>query len=236
MTRQLNLPLHLSGSVSFDNFFASGNEEVLAAVQALSRQERPSPVLFLHGPAGSGKSHLLQALSRLAIDAQRLAVYAPVGATGVGPELVAQLNADTVVCVDDLDRIVGDQAWEESLLELYERLAGGRGALVAAALQPPAGLGLKLADLSTRLVAGGAYRLRPLSDDMLPAAMRLRASVQGYELPDSVSRYLVRRTPRNSAVLFRILDRIDQAALSRQRRITVPFIKELEKEVSYSDD
>ncbi|GIT53700.1 MAG: hypothetical protein Ct9H300mP16_08600 [Pseudomonadota bacterium] len=70
MTRQLNLPLHLSGSVSFDNFFASGNEEVLAAVQALSRQERPSPVLFLHGPAGSGKSHLLQALSRLPIDAR----------------------------------------------------------------------------------------------------------------------------------------------------------------------
>ena len=236
MTSQLNLPLRLSDSASFDNFFAAGNEQVVAAVRAVLGPERPSPALFIHGPAGSGKSHLLQALSRLAIDAQRRAVYAPAGATGVSPELIAQLNADTVVCVDDLDRIVGDQAWEENLLELYERLAGGRGALVAAALQPPAGLDLKLADLSTRLVAGGAYRLRPLSDDMLPAAMRLRASVQGYELPDSASQYLVRRAPRNSTALFRILDRIDQAALSRQRRITVPFIKELEKEVSYSED
>ena len=111
----------------------------------------------------------------------------------------------------------------------------GHGVLVAAALQPPAGLELKLADLSTRLAAGGAYRLRPLADEMLPAAMRLRASMRGFELPDSVSRYLVRRAPRDSAVLFGILDRIDQAAFSRQRRITVPFIKELEKEVTSSD-
>ncbi len=235
MTRQLNLPLRLSDSASFDNFLAAGNEEVLAAVRSVPGQVRPSPALFIHGPPGSGKSHLLQALSRLTIDHQRLTVYVPAGAPGVGPELVAQLNADTVVCMDDLDQIVGDQAWEESLLELYERLAGGHGVLVAAALQPPAGLELKLADLSTRLAAGGAYRLRPLADEMLPAAMRLRASMRGFELPDSVSRYLVRRAPRDSAVLFGILDRIDQAAFSRQRRITVPFIKELEKEVTSSD-
>jgi len=100
----------------------------------------------------------------------------------------------------------------------------------SSAKQPPSLVGLDLADLATRLAAGGVYSLKSLAEPDLPQAMRFRASMRGLDLPDSVIQYLIRRLPRNSSVLFSLLDRIDKAAFSHQRRITVPFVKELEKE------
>ena len=92
-------------------------------------------------------------------------------------------------------------------------------------------MGLELPDLATRLASGGVYSLKPLPEEQLPGALRLRAGLRGLELPDSVIQYLIRRLPRDSSVLFSLLDRIDKAAFSHQRRITVPFVKELEKKI-----
>ena len=230
MTGQLNLPLRLSDSASFDNFYPIGNEAVVEVVRSVTNRTNDKPSLFIHGPPGSGKSHLLQALSRLTVEAHGLNVYVPAGASGVSPDLVSQLNADTVVCLDDLELIVGDREWEEGILELYERLNGGDGVLIVSAKQPPSLVGLALADLATRFAAGGVYSLKPLAELDLPQALRFRAGMRGLDLPDSVIQYLIRRLPRNSSVLFSLLDRIDKAAFSRQRRITVPFVKEHEKE------
>ena len=77
MTGQLNLPLRLSDSASFDNFYPIGNEEVVEVVRSVTKRTTDKPSLFIHGPPGSGKSHLLQALSRLTIEAHGLNVYVP---------------------------------------------------------------------------------------------------------------------------------------------------------------
>jgi len=53
----------------------------------------------------------------------------------------------------------------------------------------------------------------------------LRSRWRGLELPDEVGQFLLRRTSRSSAALFSLLDRLDQAALTAQRRLTVPFVK-----------
>ena len=119
MTGQLNLPLRLSDSASFDNFYPIGNEEVVEVVRSVTKRTNDKPSLFIHGPPGSGKSHLLQALSRLTVEEHGLNVYVPAGASGVSPDLVSQLNADTVVCLDDLELIVGDREWEEGIREVF---------------------------------------------------------------------------------------------------------------------
>jgi DnaA family protein len=148
----------------------------------------------------------------------------------VGAELISQLNPASVVCIDDLDHVTGVDVWEEAILELYERLLSSDGSLLIAASQPPLALGLSLADLATRLASGGVYRLHPLAEGELPSAMRLRAHRRGLDLPDAVVEYLLRRVPRDSNALFDLLDKVDEAAFARQRRLTVPFIKQIEKE------
>ena len=113
MTGQLNLPLRLSDSASFDNFYPIGNEEVVEVVRSVTKRTTDKPSLFIHGPPGSGKSHLLQALSRLTVEEHGLNVYVPAGASGVSPDLVSQLNADTVVCLDDLELKIGRASCRE---------------------------------------------------------------------------------------------------------------------------
>ena len=155
----------------------------------------------------------------------------PLSQSGVAPALVSELSDASLVCIDDLQQIAGLADWEEALLELYERLLGGAGALVVAADLPPRQLGFYLADLSSRLGAGSVYALKGLTEQQLPAAMRLRAQTRGLALPDNTIEYLLRRFRRDSTSVFSILDQVDEAAWQYQRRLTVPFVKEIEKDL-----
>ena len=49
----------------------------------------------------------------------------------------------------------------------------------------------------------------------------------GFELPDDTLQWLLRRFPRDMATLYELLDTLDEAALVAQRRLTIPFIREV---------
>ena len=230
MIRQLHLPIRLRDSASVDNFFPAGNEEVFAAFNGWLNANIDKSVLFLHGVIGSGRSHLLQAACRYISEKERPSIYVPAGEPGISGEFISQLDPESTVCIDDLDQVVGDVHWEEAVLEVHERLLSSNGRLLLAALQPPRALGLTLPDLATRLAAGAVYRIQPLTERELPRAMQLRARRRGLELPDEVVEYLLRRVPRNSEAIFDLLDRVDEAAFAKKRRLTVPLIREFEKE------
>ena len=183
--------------MSVDNFFPAGNEEVFGAFNEWLNGNAEKPVFFLHGVAGSGRSHLLQAACRFVSEEERPSIYVPAGEAGISGELISQLDPESTVCIDDLDQVVGDEHWEEAVLEVHERLLSSNGRLLLAALQPPRVLGLMLPDLATRLAAGAVYRIQPLTERELPRAMQLRARRRGLELPDEVVEYLFRGTRRN---------------------------------------
>ena len=67
--------------------------------------------------------------------------------------------------------------------------------------------------------------MRPLNDDQKCEALQRRATWRGLELPDETARFLLTRCERTTGHLFRLLDRLDRAALARQRRLTVPFVR-----------
>ena len=58
-------------------------------------------------------------------------------------------------------------------------------------------------------------------------ALRLRAHARGLELPEESALYLQRRFRRDLETLYELLDAIDEAALQAQRRLTVPFIRQV---------
>jgi hypothetical protein len=57
------------------------------------------------------------------------------------------------------------------------------------------------------------------------AALRLRAAGRGLDLPEDTALYLLRRFPRDMHALGRLLDEMDVASLTAQRRLTVPFVR-----------
>ena len=59
------------------------------------------------------------------------------------------------------------------------------------------------------------------------AALQLRASHRGLELPEDTARYLMTRSRRDMQSLYALLDRLDLEALRAQRRLTIPFVRDV---------
>jgi DnaA family protein len=57
--------------------------------------------------------------------------------------------------------------------------------------------------------------------------LRERGAARGIELDDAVLDWLFTRQARDLGSLTVLLDRIDSAALAAQRRVTVPFLRDL---------
>ncbi len=229
MPRQLTLPVRLRDAASFESFLAGSNTEVVERLRGAADGGGGHGCLYLWGEKGCGRTHLLQAVCRRAADSGVRAMYLPLGEPSLDVDVLDDAEGVGIVCVDDVQTVSGNLQWERALLSLFERLTGRAGQLIACADVPPGRLGLHLRDLSSRLSSGLVYQIGALDDAGKVAALKLRAQRRGFELPEAVVRYVLQRYSRDTGALFELLDRIDRLSLAEQRRITIPFLKELER-------
>src|SRR5580765_577330 len=196
--QQLLLELAPPPLPSLENFCPGRNGAALKALrEALADGER---FVFLWGPGGSGKTHLLRAFS---------------GAAGVAKRDVA--------AVDDVARL-GD-AEQIALFDLCNRLRASGGALAASGEAPPARLALR-PDLRSRLASGIVLQLHPLSDADKAAALSAHAAGRGMKLEGGLIAYLLSHFDRDMGSQIALLDALDRYSLQRKRGVTLPLLKE----------
>ena len=196
--QQLLLELAPPLPPTLENFSQGKNGAAVKALRdALAGGEG---FVFLWGPGGSGKTHLLRAFSAAAAAARREAVAA---------DDVARLGA-----VEQL-----------ALFDQCNRLRASKGALVASAEGPPADLPLR-PDLRSRLASGIVLQLHPLSDAEKAAALAAHAAERGMALDAELIAYLLRHFDRDMGTQIAMLDALDRYSLQRQRPITLPLLKE----------
>jgi DnaA family protein len=224
--QQLPLGVRLPDRALFESFLPGPNAEALAHARAIAGGEARGPA-WLSGPGGAGKTHLLQATCAAASAHMRVG-YLPLAALahhGIG--VLDGLGQLQCLCLDDLERVAGELAWERGLFAVLREIDDAGGALLAAARTPPALLPWALPDLGSRFAAGAVFALRTLAEAEQHAALELRARLRGLELPEETWQWLRRRYPRDMRRLYELLDTLDTAALAAQRRLTVPFIREV---------
>lgn len=211
---QLPLGIALDDYALFETFYAAGNE---LAVQAL--QNLTSPGIWIWGPPGCGKSHLLQAVA-----VSNDALYMPL-ASVESPLALDGLHDQRVLVLDDVDAVSGTAEWESAIFRLYNDIAGHGGILVASAAAPPRREAVELADLHSRYSALVAFRINALDDDNRAAALGMRAAHRGLNLSERSIQYLIHHTDRDMRSLYDLLHQLDRESLIASRRITIPFIK-----------
>ncbi len=227
--QQLPLGLRLRDSSVFASYLPGRNALVVETLRAL-HPEAHRPAVWLYGPAGTGKTHLLQALCARAGERRESAAYLPlVEIRALGPDLLAGCGRLAWVCLDDVAAVAGHDTWEKALFTLYTELDDSGGRLIVTATSPPAQMNFRLKDLASRFGGGTVLRLLPLAEDEQIAALRLHAHQRGLELPDDAAVYLINRLPRDMHSLCAFLDTLDAAALVAQRRLTVPFVSSIIK-------
>ena len=226
---QLSLGMRLRDDATFANYYPGANAVTLGYVEHACETEDQwlDSVLYIWGTAGVGRSHLLQAACLRVEERGGRALYLPLADLAQhGPQLLDNVEFCDLVCLDDVQAIVGLPHWEEALFHAFNRLRDSGKQLLIAADAPPRELGIQLPDLQSRLSLALVFQLHELSDDDKLRALQLRASRRGLQLPDDVGRFILARSVRSMTVLFDTLEQLDHASLQAQRKLTIPFLKE----------
>jgi len=224
--RQLMLGVQLKERATFASFLTARNVELLAHLRHIAAAT-PAGATWLAGPHTAGKSHLLQATCA-EVAAGKRAAYLPMESLlPFGPGALDGADLLDVACYDDVQTVAGLPDWEERLFSLWQRALERGSTLLFAARENPAHVEFGLPDLKSRLAASAVFAVRELNDEEQLEALYLRAHLRGFELPPETARYLQRRFPRDMRSLCEVLDTLDDAAFVAQRRITVPFIRDV---------
>lgn len=225
--QQLPLGITPPNTSTFTNFYGERNHEAINAVRRCAGDRDCGP-LYLYGPAGSGKTHLLHAACNTATARGSRPLYITFAASdSLAPEMLGDLELLDLVALDDLQHIAGNRDWEQALFTLFNAVFDADSTLLLGANTSPEHLGIRLPDLRSRIGWSTVYRLEELDDMEKIGALQAQARHRGMELNDEVGRYLLTRVRRDMGSLLEVLNRLDDASLISQRRLTVPFVKEI---------
>lgn len=223
---QLPLALRYPPDQRFDTFVGAP-AGALAQLQALATGQERGGVL-LQGPSGVGKTHLALAACAHAETAGLRSAFLPLpsAAGRLGAALEALHTCD-FIALDGLDAVLGTRADEVALFHFHNRAMDGGRRLLYTAQNPAAGLAVDLPDLRSRLAACTGIALAPLDDDARRELLRCRALLRGLVIEPAAIDWLLRRVGRDLGGLTRLLDQLDRASLAAQRRVTVPFLRQV---------
>ncbi|TCW32300.1 DnaA regulatory inactivator Hda [Gulbenkiania mobilis] len=214
---QLVLDLSPTPLPAFDNFVAERNREIIAALTHPGDER----FVYLWGPPGSGKTHLLQAWIAHAETLGRASIYLDARVEPL-PDFAREAS---FIAVDHVDELPPDD--QITLFSIYNSLKeGGEGRLLMAGRRPPAALEVR-DDLRTRIGWGLVFAVNPLSDDDKLAALRAHAADRQLSIPDDVFRYLLTHWRRDLASLTGMIDMLDRYSLALRRPITVPLVRNI---------
>ncbi|RMX03622.1 DnaA regulatory inactivator Hda [Corticibacter populi] len=236
--QQLALDIGMAPEPDFAHFLANGNQQAVECLQAGVQQllasrsggatgPTPSPV-YLWGPPGAGKTHLLSAVA-LALQAHGLAVGWLRGRPLAGQTSHHEFDPDwAAVLLDDVDLYSAAQQQQAFnwFINASHPIEGAPRWVLASGACPVVNLEMR-EDLRSRLGWGLAFQLHVLDDGKRQMVLRQQAQERGLQLSDEVVQYLLSRYARDLASLSELLARLDAHALRTQRAITIPLLREM---------
>ena len=210
--RQLPLRLpHRAAMTRADFLVGTANAR---AVDVIDRwPEWPAPVVFLAGPVGSGKTHLVEIWRT----ASRGAV---IDAAHLADDRVAVLVAAGAVAVEDLHAGPID---EPALFHLLNLAAERAVPVLLTSRVWAAALPVKLADLASRLRAASPLELGEPDDDLLRRVLVKLFADRQLTVDNTVVDYIVVRMERSLQAASALVDDLDREALAAGRAITRPL-------------
>ena len=213
--QQLILDIRPDTPKRFDNFVVGDNAEVVARLQAAGRPGA-ADLLYLYGPPGSGRSHLLEATRR---NAAQPTLHLPAGTAGdISPA------PGTLLLIDDIEQL--GEAAQIALFRCFNSARREGLALVLAGSDAPVRLPLR-EDLRTRVGATLMFEIKPLSDADKARTLLEQAQARGMKVDVQLVDYLLRYGRRDLPSLLALLDALDAASLERKRPVTLPLLREV---------
>ena len=212
--------------LAFDLVFraALGREDFLvnpvnaAAVDAIDSWSNWSQrAQAIAGPAGSGKSHLVE-VWRSQTQAIRF------GAAALDESAIMAATDAGAVAVEDIDRGIAD---ERVLFHLFNLAREGRLSLLVTTRALPGEIEITLPDLRSRLRAMALTRIEPPDENLLRALIVKLMADRQLEIAPKVIEYVVKRMERSADGARRFVQLLDRHALAARRDVTIHLAREV---------
>ncbi|MES2355227.1 MAG: DnaA regulatory inactivator Hda [Pseudomonadota bacterium] len=212
--QQLLLDLITPSAPTLARFVTGRNVELMSVLQTLRAGQPHERFLYLWGDHGSGKSHLLQALT---------GEWGTLVSASGSTRMSTSLAESPFLAIDDVDLL--SEAGAIDLFNIYNGMREAGGILLVSGPCPPGQLTLRQ-DLVTRLAWGLVLQVHPLTDEEKIAALQSHAEERCFNLSREVGQYLLTHWRRDMDSLFAALDALDRYSLETKRPITLPLLRE----------
>ena len=184
--------------------------------------------IYIWGPQGTGKTHLLQAACKKANEMDWHVTYIPLEQyRDFSIDILDGLGKLDLVCIDDLEFIIDNIEWQQRVTLLFNEIRDNKNSIIISSKISPNNIKIDLDDLKSRLVWGHVFKIKAADDELKIKILKKEANERSFNLNDDVVEFLIRRSNRDLTSLIEILDEIDRSSLAAKRKITVPFVKEL---------
>jgi hypothetical protein len=133
--------------------------------------------------------------------------------------------------IDDADRVP-----EETLFHAWNRAQSERRPLLIVADAAPPAWEIELPDLRSRIGATPKVAIGQPDDILAAAIIEKLLGARGLAAPREVLNYIVPRIERSYVTIQTAVDMIDDTALARRSRLTVPLARSALKRMGVIDD
>lgn len=227
MMRQLSLSIDERPDARIGDFAGPSWVSIIDAVRQLHAHliER----LYIHGPADSGKSHLLSAICESYQDMNCSAIQVSLLELLDAPtEALSALESFDLVALDDLEAIRGVPHWQEAIFHLINRSSLGEGQLIFASRLAPSELKLELPDLRSRLAQAAVFKV-PSGDRLDDRRALLHAVMKrrGWQFDAQIVEHLLYHGPNEAGRMLKLLSHIEEMFQGQRRKPSASLIRQV---------
>jgi chromosomal replication initiator protein len=213
-----------------DNFvICDGNRTATEFVKRIIETDSEENLLYLYGPQGSGKTHLLTAISKdlsKAVDSNIPLINMASLTRQNYNELFSGLKQLPVLLIDDIDEIGTDANLQIAIWQLFNDFHSTGRKIVITASSSPKEIKNINEHLISRLLWGLVVKIDISDDTSRKAIMKKLAEDRQVILPEDVIDYLLLNIQRDIPPLTVALDRIKEQAFITKRKISLKLAKE----------
>ena len=206
---------------TFDNFIEGDSNKFAKAVcYAVANDPSYCNPLFLYGPSGLGKTHLLYAIMnhmkknspdlKIVYKKSESFINELVGAiqNGTTPEFKEKYRSTDVLMIDDIQFIAGKPATQDEFFHTFSILYEAEKLIILTSDRPPKEINPLVDRLRTRFEWGLIADIQPPSLELRTAIIRKKSEDMGLDIPSQLIDYIAERLNNNIRQIEGILKKL----------------------------
>jgi chromosomal replication initiator protein DnaA len=223
---------------TFDTFVVGNSNKFAhaACIAVANNPAREYNPLFIYGPSGLGKTHLLYAISNRILEAnenmnivyvkgedfmnQLIETIREVGAESSAEFRDKYRKAD-VLLIDDIQFIAGKPATQEEFFHTFNALYEDEKQIIMTSDRPPRDIQLLEDRLKSRFEWGLIADIQPPDFELRVAIMKNKARTLGLTIPDEVFNFLAENLRSNVRQLEGAIKKVGAQSLLNKVDITL---------------